>query len=193
MDLRIEKTQRSLIAAFTRLLEKYPYENITVAMLCDEAMIRRTTFYKHFADKAAFFAFFVDSLKIDFERRGEQSGTGDAPHSAQAERIAIFQQLIDFLLEHEQMMDNIFASSMIGSMTLVMCSKVAESISERYREECNASGNTDVPLDAAAQFAAGGIMRLLQAWWERGHAAEDEEKFVNASNTLIERVLGIVG
>lgn len=190
MDLRIEKTYRSLIAAFTNLLEEHPYEDITVAMLCDEAMIRRTTFYKHFADKAAFFAFFVDSLKIDLERRSGQGEDGSSPQTAQEERIAIFQQLIDFLLEHERLMDNIFASSMIGSMTLVMCSKVAESISERCREEYSASKNADVPLDAAAQFAAGGIMRLLQTWWERGHAAEDEEKFVKASNTLVERVLG---
>lgn len=190
MDLRIEKTYRSLIAAFTRLLEEHPYENITVAMLCDEAMIRRTTFYKHFADKAAFFAFFIDSLKIDLERRSEQREDGSVSHSAQEERIAIFQQLVDFLLEHERMMDNIFASSMIGSMTLVMCNKVAESISERYRGAYGVSEHVDVPLEAAAQFAAGGIMRLLQTWWERGHAPEDEETFVKASNTLVERVIG---
>ena len=190
MDLRIEKTYRSLIAAFTKLLEEHPYEDITVAMLCDEAMIRRTTFYKHFADKAAFFSFFVDSLKIDFERRGERGEGSSAPHTAQEERIAIFQRLIDFLLEHERLMDNIFDSSMVGSMALVMCSKVAECISERYREEYTASGNAGVSLDVAAQFAAGGIMRLLQAWWERGHAFEDEEKFVNAANTLVERVIG---
>ena len=57
MDLRIERTYRSLIEAFTRLLEERLYEDVTVAMLCNEAMIRRTTFYKHFADKGEFFSF----------------------------------------------------------------------------------------------------------------------------------------
>lgn len=57
MDLRIQKTYRSLLVAFTKLLETHRYEDVTIAMLCDEAMIRRTTFYKHFADKSEFFSF----------------------------------------------------------------------------------------------------------------------------------------
>lgn len=72
MDLRIQKTYRSLLAAFTKLLETHRYEDVTVAMLCDEAMIRRTTFYKHFADKSEFFSFFVDSLRIEITKYGER-------------------------------------------------------------------------------------------------------------------------
>ena len=53
MDLRVQKTYRALFAAFTELLEEHRFEDVTVAMLCDRAMIRRTTFYKHFADKTA--------------------------------------------------------------------------------------------------------------------------------------------
>lgn len=51
MDLRIKKTYRALFDAFTELLEEHRFEDLTVAMLCDRAMIRRTTFYKHFRDK----------------------------------------------------------------------------------------------------------------------------------------------
>ena len=53
MDLRVQKTYRALFGAFTELLEEHRFEDITVAMLCERAMIRRTTFYKHFADKTA--------------------------------------------------------------------------------------------------------------------------------------------
>ncbi|MFR7670084.1 MAG: hypothetical protein ACLU0O_04550 [Collinsella sp.] len=38
------------------------FEDLTVAMLCDRAMIRRTTFYKHFRDKNDYFAFYIDEL-----------------------------------------------------------------------------------------------------------------------------------
>lgn len=57
MDLRIKKTYRALFNAFTELLEEHRFEDLTVAMLCDRAMIRRTTFYKHFRDKNDYFAF----------------------------------------------------------------------------------------------------------------------------------------
>lgn len=62
MDLRIKKTYRALFDAFTELLEEHRFEDLTVAMLCDRAMIRRTTFYKHFRDKNDYFAFISMSL-----------------------------------------------------------------------------------------------------------------------------------
>lgn len=62
MDLRIKKTYRALFDAFTELLEEHRFEDLTVAMLCDRAMIRRTTFYKHFRDKNDYFAFYIDEL-----------------------------------------------------------------------------------------------------------------------------------
>ena len=48
MDLRIRKTYLALHNAFTQLLEEKRFEDFTVNELCDLAMIRRTTFYKHF-------------------------------------------------------------------------------------------------------------------------------------------------
>ena len=57
MDLRIKKTYLSLHNAFVELLEEKRFEDLTVNELCDRAMIRRTTFYKHFADKYEYFTF----------------------------------------------------------------------------------------------------------------------------------------
>ena len=57
-DLRIRKTYKALCDAFVTILEKKRFDDLTVNELCDEAMIRRATFYKHFADKYDFFSFF---------------------------------------------------------------------------------------------------------------------------------------
>lgn len=62
LDLRIQKTYIALEEAFTKLLEKKPFESITTNELCDAAMIRRTTFYKHFEDKYDYFSFFISNL-----------------------------------------------------------------------------------------------------------------------------------
>ena len=67
LDLRIEKTYRALCEAFTALLEERHYEEITVSDLCDRALIRRTTFYKHFADKQEFLAFYVRRIREKIE------------------------------------------------------------------------------------------------------------------------------
>ena len=200
MDLRIEKTYRSLLSAFTRLLETHRYEEVTVAMLCDEAMIRRTTFYKHFADKAEFFSFFVDSLRLELLKKGEEQAENERAQRGDAEPeepvedeegLAILGNLVAFLLEHEALVDNIFASSMTGMMMLMMEDKVAETLRKRYRETYSARGDTAVTLAAASEFAAGGIVCLLEKWWTRGHSEEGETELIRMANTLVVRVFAL--
>ena len=201
MDLRIEKTYRALLTAFTELLETRRYEDVTVAMLCDAAMIRRTTFYKHFADKAEFFSFFIDNLRMDLLESGEikapgvrrterkQAETFD-PSSEEA-GIVILQGLVDFMLEHETLVDNIFKSSMTGMMMLVMTDKVAETIRERYARALAGHDNGPVALQTGSEFAAGGIVRLLEMWWMSGHGKEGERAFITMANEMVTRVLGL--
>ena len=51
LELRIQKTYLALHNALTELLYERRFDDVTVNLLCERAMIRRTTFYKHFADK----------------------------------------------------------------------------------------------------------------------------------------------
>ncbi|MBT1173047.1 TetR family transcriptional regulator [Bifidobacterium sp. MA2] len=55
-DLRVVRTYESLFGAFERLMAVKRLEDITVSELCDEAMVRRATFYSHFSDKSDFVA-----------------------------------------------------------------------------------------------------------------------------------------
>ena len=50
MDLRTEKTERSILNAFIGLRAQKPLEKITVKELCQAAGINRGTFYAHYTD-----------------------------------------------------------------------------------------------------------------------------------------------
>lgn len=50
MDLRIERTKRSIINAFIELRAKKPLEKITVKELAELALINKATFYSHYSD-----------------------------------------------------------------------------------------------------------------------------------------------
>ena len=47
-DLRIRKPYKALCDAFVTILEEKKFDDLTVNELCDEAMIRRATFYISF-------------------------------------------------------------------------------------------------------------------------------------------------
>lgn len=50
MDLRIEKTRRSIINSFLEIRSKKELEKITVKELCERAQINKSTFYSHYHD-----------------------------------------------------------------------------------------------------------------------------------------------
>lgn len=50
MDLRIERTKRSIINAFIELRAKKPIEKITIKELSELALINKATFYSHYND-----------------------------------------------------------------------------------------------------------------------------------------------
>lgn len=50
MDLRIEKTKKSIINTFIELRSKKELERITVKELCEKAQINKSTFYTHYHD-----------------------------------------------------------------------------------------------------------------------------------------------
>lgn len=189
MDLRIKKTYRALFTAFTELLEEHHFEDLTVAMLCDRAMIRRTTFYKHFRDKNDYFAFYIDELMSGLpQKRAAEGGTVSAD-DVRVLRHEVFTDAMDMILAHEQLMDNILASSMSGMLTSMICDRIARSIRERVMSALDEDALAPVSLEMTSEFVAGGIIRLFTMWWESGHVLERRSEFNNVVDALFERTM----
>ena len=189
MDLRIKKTYRALFEAFTELLEEHRFEDVTVAMLCDRAMIRRTTFYKHFRDKNDYFAFYIDELMSGLPQKRADADGAEGTEDVRALRHEVFADAMNLILAHEQLMDNILASSMSGMLTSMICDRIARSIRGRVMSALDEDALAPVSLDTTAEFVAGGIIRLFTMWWESGHDLERRSEMADVVDALFERTM----
>ena len=189
MDLRIKKTYRALFDAFTELLEEHRFEDLTVAMLCDRAMIRRTTFYKHFRDKNDYFAFYIDELMSGLPQNRTDAADAEPFDDVQALRHEVFEDAMNMILAHEQLMDNILASSMSGMLTGMICDRIARSIRERVMSSLAEDALAPVSLETTSEFIAGGIIRLFTNWWESGRDLERRPEIADVVDALFERTM----
>lgn len=74
IDMRKLKTQKFLRDSLFTLMQQKKLSAITVNDICEEAMVHRTTFYKHFYDKYNLLEYMLeellkDYLKVDIKER----------------------------------------------------------------------------------------------------------------------------
>ncbi|MGN3995039.1 fatty acid efflux pump transcriptional regulator FarR, partial [Staphylococcus aureus] len=68
-DLRVIKTKKALSSSLLQLLEQQLFQTITVNLICDNALVHRTTFYKHFYDKYDLLEYLFNQLTKDYFAR----------------------------------------------------------------------------------------------------------------------------
>lgn len=81
-NMQYRRTDRAIVQGFLKLLEKKPYEKITVQEILEEALVSRNTFYLHYRDKAdiaeKLYHDFIQDFQIFkgrfFEEKREQTG-----------------------------------------------------------------------------------------------------------------------
>lgn len=185
MDLRVEKTYKALTDAFTGLFEEMPFEDVSVAQLCDRAMVRRTTFYRHFADKDEFLRFYVLSLRDEIEARALH---GDAGVSLVEYNLRLTKGMRAFCLEHGRMVENALRGVTFGTLYVMLCDVVQRTMMVRLQVEVERGAAFDVPIEGVARFLAGGLIQMTLSWWLAGHPL-DTSKDDATIEALINRLL----
>ena len=161
LDLRIQKTHTALINAFLQLLQTKRFENITINELCELAMVRRATFYKHFADKYEFFTFFVQWIQREFRNRivsQEQDGNGVSPY------INIIRFALDFLDENETLVHSVMESNAFPLLLDLISEQIILDVKERLRTDQNNGKELLLSPELMAFSYTGALLNILR-WW----------------------------
>lgn len=171
MDLRIRKTYLALHNAFLALLEEKRFEDITVNELCDRAMIRRTTFYKHFADKYEYFTFYIREIVATFQDRL-------APDVAEGEAreylLHMSCEMIRFMKQHERLVQNVKNSNTFPVLLSIMLDQISMDVTQVIRR-VNNLGIDKSKAESIAAFYAGGLTNVLFQKLKQDTVIDEEE------------------
>lgn len=170
IDLRILKTQKALCESFMKLLERRRFEDITVNELCEDAMVWRATFYKHFQDKYDFFAFFVQKIQGEFNDKIREM-KGDSRNSYY---VDIFKECIMFIKNHEKVVDSIIHSSVFPALLEILADEIEENVLRKLEEDKKDRG-LDIQERMRATFYTGGSIQVLRFWMTSPDPMPEEE------------------
>ncbi len=158
-DLRIRKTCKALCDAFVTILEKKRFDDLTVNELCDEAMIRRATFYKHFADKYDFFSFFIRQKQDQFISQAKEE---TPPNGIYAYTLYLTQRSILYFKEHESLIQNILKSDMSASLLDIFNEEIHSNILSNLKEHQQRGCTFSVSPELLASFLSSGIFSMIR-------------------------------
>lgn len=173
-DLRVYKTKKSLCDAFLDLMREKTFDAITVQELCDRALVRRATFYKHFVDKYDFFSFFIRYYRSQYIENIDFDTDGATP---QTYCHYYFECFLSFIDQHRTFMDNILKSNMLPVMVDIFSEEMYAHVLEILKKhEWKDQQNIPAP-EILASFYVGGIIQTLRFWIQNPeHSSEDELK-----------------
>ena len=152
MDLRTERTRRSIINAFMELRSRKPIEKITIKELAELAVINKATFYSHYQDIYDLSEYLenetLDKIITDIPHLEElMSNPGQA---AKALTIAF--------VSEKQLIDILFS----GSRAAFFASKLEERIKKKIYDLCPEYRN-DLERDIILTYLIqGGIHVFLE-------------------------------
>ena len=179
-DLRIRKTYKALCDAFVTILEKKRFDDLTVNELCDEAMIRRATFYKHFADKYDFFSFFIRQERDRFI----QQIADPESDSIYAHNLYLTQKTLHFFQEHDTLIQNVLKSNMASALLDIFSEEIYTDIFLNLKEYEKNGVTFSVSPELLASFLSGGIFQTILAFVHHPQQFSDDQIVTDVSKIL---------
>ncbi len=172
LDLRIQKTYLAVTKALVEMMEEMPFEDIKVKELCERAMIRKSTFYKHFADKYELLAFIVKEVINDYNERIRQDSPADDP-------AAFYNKMLDYVFEfvkaNQKLIRSAIRSDSLVLLLNIMSQQVTPDICRKLKQDQAQGRRMPASPKVMATFFAGGISESLRGWFTSGKKCSEEE------------------
>ena len=161
-DLRVIKTKKALVETLMQSLREKPFEDITVQYLCDNAMVRRATFYTHFADKYELFSYTI---------RQQYQAFPSFQHPLAAESTEemyrhMVKDAINFMAEHRDVFGSLLGSQMVHVILNIIRSEVEQDLLPLIEASMRTNDISDLSPKFIFNFHLHAIFGSF-LWWVR--------------------------
>ena len=157
VDRRVRRTRVALAAALMELIIEKGYDAVTVQDIIDRADVGRSTFYAHFRHKDELLQFNIGNLR---------SWLMTASHDEAAKRPFAFSLPLLQHVEGQHELYRALTGRRGGAAVLHWFTQMAtELVHDDLRDR---RLPTEVVLEEAVPFIAGGFLALMTAWLEGG-------------------------
>lgn len=170
MDLRKERTLKSLSESLLGLIFEKRYGDITVAEVCDKAMVRRATFYRHFSGKDDLLKYVIRGQRKQIELRIDSDGS--LPLRDFCMRMT--ESLLLFVEEHQTLLRKASAASDLSFVSMLVAQEISKEFGKRL-ESCSLDSGPTGNTKLIADFYTFGLFASIEQVFERGEEFKKEE------------------
>lgn len=178
-DLRIIKTRKALYNAFEELMKSKPFEQIKVSDICNEALINRSTFYDHYADKYDLLEEYINSLKDSLTEEITKE------NNIEKNTKEYYIEIIKFLLLHIQKKRDTYIAIMINNRNSITNDILYDILNRAIINQINDKKiSKNIPNEIIIRFYIGGVTNICFEWLMYGNKYTKED-IINYIDLLI--------
>ena len=187
MDRRQQKTRKAIFQAFTVLLEKKRFDNITVQEIIDEANIGLSTFYAHIETKDFLLKELCEELfghiiasAVDCTHTHGLYSDGLAPES-------VFCHLLQHLQENDNNIIGLLSCESSDIFLRYFKDSLSDLIKQQFVEQ-RPRHNTTVPQDFLINHISSSFVEMV-LWWTKGQMEQTPAELDRYFRSVIEPIL----
>ncbi len=182
LDLRVQKTRAALTGALYDLMCERSLDDITVTALCERAVVRKATFYKHFGDKTELLVYMIREMQRLSE---EQNAIGYDPADPASYYAGVFRYLMDFVDSNERFVVNVLCSSAGSAVRDILEDQIRSAIDSHLRQEepeYIRSSHTLLSVIYAGAIVSCGV------WWALQKNRPDKERMIEIFDEFVRKL-----
>lgn len=187
MDRRQRKTREAIFSAFTRLIEKRPYHQITVQDIIDEADIGRATFYAHFETKEYLLKDLCDELFGHIVNTALGLPHGHDHYASCSPDESVFLHLLRHLQENDRNILTLLSSQNNEIFLPYFKTDLKKLIHTQFAKQ-NLLKNIDLPEDYLVNHISSSFVETV-SWWLGHGMKETPEELAGYFETVMDTVI----